>query len=82
MMLDDYQIHSTKHLEEVKQVHNIFKKKRELEHKIVELIKDFEIDTGVAIDIVKYERDITMPIFHKSYYTDLKIIVSSSDKET
>jgi hypothetical protein len=79
-MLDDYQVHDTQYLEEIKQVHNLFKKKRQLERDIVELILQFEADTGVAINIVRYERDITIPIDHKSYYTDLKILVSS-DKE-
>lgn len=77
MTLEDFEVHSTQYLEEVKKVHDIFKKKRQLEHDIVELIKQFEIETGIAIDIVRYERDITMPIHHKSYYTDLRIIVSS-----
>ena len=77
MALEDYQIHSTQYLDEVKQIHNIFKKKRELEYNIVELIRKFEEETGIAIDIVKYERDITMPLLHKSLYTDLKIVISS-----
>lgn len=78
--LEDYQVHSTKYLEEVKQIHNIFQKKRELEKNIVDLILEFERETGIAIDIVKYERDITIPLHHKSYYTDLKIVVSSDGK--
>lgn len=80
-MLDDYRVHPTQYLEEVKQIHNIYKKKRQLEHAICNLIKQFEAETGVAIDIVKYERDITMPIDHKHYYTDLKITVSSDAEE-
>jgi hypothetical protein len=78
--MEDYEVHSTQYLQEVKQVHNIFKKKRELEKAIVDLILRFEDETGIAIDIVKYERDITIPIYHKHYYTDLKIKISS-DKE-
>lgn len=74
---EDYQVHDTRYLEEVKQFHDVFRKKRQLEHAIVELIKQFEADTGLAIDIVKYERDITIPIAHKSYYTDLRIVMSS-----
>ena len=80
-MLGDYEIHSTKYLAEVKQVHDIFKKKRQLEKDIVDLILAFESETGIAIDIVKYERDITIPIQHNHYYTDLKIVISS-DKES
>lgn len=80
MTLDDFEVHSTRYLDEVKQIHDIYKKKRQLEHDIVTLIKQFEADTGVAIDIVKYERDITIPSHHKSYYTDLRIVVMS-DKE-
>ena len=76
----DYEVHATRYLEEVKQVHNIYKKKRELEKAICDLIRAFEDETGVAIDIVKYERDITLPIGHEHYYTDLKLKVSS-DKE-
>ena len=79
-MLEDYQVHSTRYLEEVKQIHNIFKKKRQLEQDIANLIRSFEDETGVAIDIVKYERDITIPLDHKHYYTDLRISISS-DKE-
>lgn len=76
----DYEVHSTKYLEEVKQIHNIFKRKRQLEKEISDLILAFERETGIAIDIVKYERDITIPLGHKNYYTDLKISISS-DRE-
>lgn len=76
----DYEVHSTRYLEEVKQIHNIFKRKRQLEKEISDLILQFENETGIAIDIVKYERDITLPINHKNYYTDLRIVISS-DKE-
>jgi hypothetical protein len=79
MTLEDFEVHSTKYLDEVKQIHGIFRKKRQLEHDIVHLIKQFEAETGVAIDIVKYERDITIPLNHKSYYTDLKIIVMADE---
>lgn len=77
MVNDDYQVHSTQYLEEVKQIHNVFRKKRALEKAVVDLIRQFEIDTGLAIDIIKYERDITIPLKHKHYYTDLKIVMSS-----
>lgn len=80
-MLEDYQLHDTKYLEEVKKVRDIFKKKRQLERDIVNLITSFEQETGIAIDIVNYERDITIPIQHKSYYTDLKIKISSDRTE-
>lgn len=80
-MLEDYQVHSTKYLEEIKQVQDIYKKKRRLEKDIVSLIRQFEDETGVAIDIVKYERDITIPLEHKHYYTDLKIIMSNEEIE-
>jgi hypothetical protein len=79
--LSDYEVHSTKYLEEVKQIHNIFKKKRQLEVNIANLIRAFEDETGVAIDIVKYERDITIPLMHEHYYTDLKIIISSDRQD-
>ena len=81
MDTSDYEVHSTKYLEEVKQIHNIFKKKRQLEYQIANLIKDFELETGIAIDIVKYERDITIPLLHKHYYTDIKIVISSDKDE-
>jgi hypothetical protein len=81
MGLEDYEVHSTKYLEEVKQVHNIFKKKRQLERDIVELIRQFEDETGIAIDIVRYERDITLTPGPKHYKTDLRIIISSDKAE-
>lgn len=81
MALEDFEVHSTKYLDEVKQIHDIFRKKRQLEHNIVSLIKQFEADTGVAIDIVKYERDITIPLDHKHYYTDLRIVVMAEENK-
>lgn len=80
MPTTDYEIHSTKYLKEVLQIREIEKKKRQLEKDICDLIRAFEDATGVAIDIVKYERDITLPIAHEHYYTDLKLRLSS-DRE-
>jgi hypothetical protein len=81
MDFSDYEIHSTKYLEDVKKVHNIFKKKRQLEKQIVDLIREFEQETGIAIEIVRYERDITLGTHPKHYYTDLKISISSDKIE-
>jgi hypothetical protein len=81
MPITDYEIHSTKYLKEIKQIQEIERKKRKLETDIVNLIRVFEDETGVAIDIIKYERDITIPLKHEHYYTDLKIVVTSDRQD-
>lgn len=63
----------------VKHIQDAFDKKRELERKIVELIVKFEDETGLAIDSIKYQRDITLPI-NSPKYTDLTIIISSEEE--
>ncbi len=62
----------------VKEIQIAFKKKRELEKAVVELIRQFEDETGLAIDMIKYQRDITIPI-RGSKYTDLSIVITQEE---
>jgi hypothetical protein len=63
---------------EVAKIREAFAKKRELEKIIVKLIKEYECETGLAIDMIKYQRDITLPI-KGARYTDLSIIISPEE---
>ena len=63
----------------VKAIQLAFAKKRELERTISKLIKDYEQETGLAIDMIRYQRDITIPA-GKYKYTDLTIIVSKEEE--
>lgn len=62
----------------VKSIQEAFNKKRDLEKQIVKLIKDYENETGLAIDMIKYQRDITLPV-HGPRYTDLTIIITPEE---
>lgn len=63
---------------DIRRLREAFKKKAELEKAIVRMIKDFEQDTGLAIDMVRYQRDITIPIVG-SKYTDLSIVITPEE---
>ena len=63
---------------EVKQIKYAFDKKHVLEKEISKLIKDYEQETGFAIDMIKYQRDITIPIKGPKY-TDLSIIITAEE---
>ena len=65
-------------IKEVETIQIAFKKKKELEKFIASQIRKFEDETGLAIDMIKYQRDITLPI-KSPHYTDLTIIISSED---
>lgn len=78
MITGDYKINTEDVGKAVKEIQDAFKKKRELEKAIVTLIKNFEIETGLAIDAIKYQRDITLPITSPKY-TDLTILVSAEE---
>jgi hypothetical protein len=60
----------------VKEIQLAFQKKRLLEQTIANLIREYEDQTGLAIDMIKYQRDITLPI-RGPRYTDLTIVISS-----
>lgn len=60
---------------DIRKLHEAFKKKDELEKQIACMIRKFEDDTGLAIDTVHYQRDITLPIIGPKY-TVLNIIMS------
>jgi hypothetical protein len=75
-----YDLMNTKTLKEVKELHIIFRKKKELENTIANLIRDFEDETGFAIDIVKYQRDITLPL-KRPHYLQLSVVLSEDELE-
>ena len=62
-------------IKDIQHLRDAFKKKKELENLIAKLIMDFEDETGLAIDMVRYQRDMTIPIKGPKY-TDLTIIIS------
>lgn len=62
----------------IKQVQEAFAQKEELEKQIAKLIKDYENRTGLMIDIIHYQRDITLPP-RGSNYTGLTIIISPEE---
>lgn len=63
---------------EVLKIREAFEKKRSLEREITKLIKQYESETGLAIDMIKYQRDITIPI-KGSHYTDLSIVITPEE---
>jgi hypothetical protein len=65
-------------IEGVRKLQEAFKKKKELEKTICTMIREFEDQTGLAIDMIKYQRDITLPIVGPKY-TDLTIVMTSED---
>lgn len=62
----------------VKKIQEAFQRKRQLEKQMARLIKDYERDTGLAIDIIHYQRDITLP-GRGSQYTDLTILITPEE---
>lgn len=62
----------------IKQVQEAFERKRELEKQMAKLIKDYENSTGLMIDIIHYQRDITLPS-RGSTYTDLTIVITPEE---
>ena len=66
----------TKARGEIARVAAIFQKKRELESEIAGRILEFEDETGLRVDSLHYQRDITLPT-RGSLYTDLSIIITS-----
>lgn len=71
----EYKIETREVGKAVREIQIAFDKKRELEKEIVRLIRQYEEVTGLAIDSIKYQRDITLPI-RSAKYTDLTIIIS------
>jgi arginyl-tRNA synthetase len=63
----------------VSQIKEAFDKKHILEKSIAKLIKDYEEGTGFAIDMIKYQRDITLPV-RGSHYTSLNIIIQVEEQ--
>lgn len=75
-----FEIITTNRIPEVKQIQEAFARKRELEKQIADLIRQYEDETGLAIDMIKYQRDITLPI-RGSLYTNLSIVIQSDEFE-
>jgi len=73
-----FDVMTTQYLREIKEFHSILRKKEELENRIKELIIKFEDETGVAVDLVKYQRDITLPL-KKHRYIGLTITISGDE---
>lgn len=63
---------------EVQQIRDAFAAKHKLEKHISELIKDYEANYGLAIDMIHYQRDITLPI-KGSRYTALNVIITAEE---
>lgn len=77
--LDKFRLLTTDDVgKEVAEIKATFDKKHELEGKIVKLIKDFEGETGFAIDQIHYQRDITLPI-RGPKYTSLAIVITAEE---
>lgn len=79
MAYGDYKITTQDVGNAVKEIQQAFEKKRVLEKAIVCLIKDFENETGLAIDSIRYQRDITLPI-KSPKYTDLSILIAAEEE--
>jgi hypothetical protein len=62
----------------VKRIQEAFHRKRDLEKQMAKLIKEYEIETGLMIDIIHYQRDITLPA-KGSHYTDLTIVITPEE---
>lgn len=62
----------------VTRIKEAFQKKHILEKRIAQMIKDYEEETGLKIDMIKYQRDITLPV-RDSSYTALSIIITSEE---
>lgn len=75
MSYPNYKIETRDVGKHVKHIQQAFEKKRELAKKIADMIRDFEDETGLAIDVIKYQRDITLPIVGPKY-TDLTIVMT------
>ena len=69
---------TTNRIPEVKQIKAAFEKKKILEKQIAQLIRLYEDETGLAIDSIHYQRDITLPIKSPDY-TNLSIIISAEE---
>lgn len=77
--LDQFKLLTTRSVgKEVARIRTAFEKKKELEKAICKMIKDYEMETGLAIDSIHYQRDITLPIIG-SRYTKLSIIISAEE---
>ena len=78
-MTEQFQLLTTKDVgREVAKIREAFDKKHELEKIVAKMIKDYEDDTGFAIDMIHYQRDITIPI-KGPRYTSLSIIIRAEE---
>jgi hypothetical protein len=79
-MENNFEVLHTLRFGEVKELRDAFLKKKELEKEIAVLIRQYEDETGVAVDLVKYQRDLTLPTKRKAYIT-LHIKLSNEELE-
>lgn len=79
-MNQNFELLDTKRMKELKDFGEIFKKKRFLERKIADLIREFEEEAGLAVDLVKYQRDLTLPI-KANHYITLTVKLSQEELE-
>lgn len=78
-MSERFELYTTKRLQAVEEIRDMLHKKRELERKIRELIKEFEDNTNMAVDSINYERDITIPL--KSSYRYIGLTINMRKEE-
>lgn len=79
-MNNHFQIITTSNVKEVAKIREAFRKKHILEKQVAQLIKKFEEETGLAIDMIRYQRDITLPI-KDSKYLSMHVIITPEDDE-
>lgn len=60
---------------EVKEIERVFNLKTKIEHQIASIIQQYEDDTGLKIDRIRFYREGTVPI-REGIYTELTITVS------
>ncbi len=77
-MEPSFEVMHTIKLKGIEKFRNVVRKKEELEKKISSMIRDFEDETGVGVDILKYQRDLTLPLKKKDYIT---LHIKLSDEE-
>lgn len=75
--LDDLKLYTTKDVgSEVSVIKYAFDRKHELEREIENLIRKYEDDTGFFIDLIRFQRDITLPIKGPKF-TSLNITITT-----
>lgn len=63
---------------EVARIKQAFETKHQMEAAIARMIRKWEDETGLAIDMIHYQRDITIPI-RGAKYTSLSIVIKPEE---